>query len=70
MECYRLNETVVARGVVVLAKSVTPSRIEENRNIIKLDPADVAALDAISKSKGITRFVYPPFGVSILPVVS
>jgi glycerol 2-dehydrogenase (NADP+) len=52
---------------VVLAKSVTPSRIEENRNIIKLDSSDVSALDAISKSKGITRFVYPAFGVSSLP---
>ncbi|KAI9684933.1 MAG: hypothetical protein M1822_005582 [Bathelium mastoideum] len=55
----------VARGVVVLAKSVTLSRIEENRNIIKLDSADVAALDGISKSKGIKRFVYPPFGVNV-----
>lgn len=63
MRYQMLIENIVARGIVVLAKSVTPSRIEENRNIIKLDSADVAALDAISTSKGITRFVYPPFGV-------
>ncbi|KAF2236608.1 Aldo/keto reductase [Viridothelium virens] len=55
----------IARGLVVLAKSVTPSRIEENRNVIKLDSTDVAALDKISNSKGITRYVYPAFGVNV-----
>ncbi|KAL9089119.1 MAG: hypothetical protein Q9165_005932 [Trypethelium subeluteriae] len=63
--CMWLMDFAVARGLVVLAKSVTPSRIEDNRNVIKLDAADVAALDKISKSKGITRYVYPAFGVSI-----
>lgn len=56
----------VARGSSVLAKSVTPSRIEENKNIIKLDDADMDALEGISKKKGLTRFVYPAFGVSAL----
>jgi glycerol 2-dehydrogenase (NADP+) len=32
--------------------------------IIKLDSSDVEALDKISKTKGTTRYVYPPFGVS------
>ena len=47
----------VARGSVVLAKSVTPSRIEENMKVVKLSPTDVASLDEISKN-GIKRFVY------------
>ncbi|KAF2460280.1 NADP-dependent oxidoreductase domain-containing protein [Lineolata rhizophorae] len=54
----------VARGNSVLPKSVTPSRIEENKNIIKLDQSEVDELNEIHKKKGITRYVYPPFGVS------
>ncbi|KAK3697287.1 hypothetical protein LTR37_017520 [Vermiconidia calcicola] len=54
----------VSKGHVVLAKSVTPSRIEENMNILKLDSSDVQALDKIHKAKGVTRFVYPDFGVN------
>lgn len=42
---------------------MTPSRIEENRKLISLDSEDVDELDGISKAKGITRFVFPPFGV-------
>jgi len=34
--------------------------------IIKLDSSDLEALNKISKTKGITRFVYPAFGVSKL----
>ena len=48
---------VVARGSAVLAKSVTPSRIEENMKVVKLSPQDVASLDEIS-SNGVKRFVY------------
>ncbi|KAF2141190.1 uncharacterized protein K452DRAFT_308981 [Aplosporella prunicola CBS 121167] len=54
----------VARGSSVLAKSVTPSRIEENRAIIKLDDSDMEALESIHKKKGLTRFIYPAFGVN------
>ncbi|KAL1956468.1 hypothetical protein VTO42DRAFT_7266 [Malbranchea cinnamomea] len=58
----------VARGSSVLAKSVTPSRIEANHNLIKLDDDDMAAIakfteESIAKNNGPTRFVYPPFGV-------
>lgn len=53
----------VARGVVPLPKSVTPERIEQNLQIVKLTPDQVAALDKISSS-GITRFVYPEFGIN------
>jgi len=53
---------VVARNSSVLAKSVTPSRIDENRKLISLDDEDMQKLESIHKN-GITRFVYPPFGV-------
>ena len=49
----------------MLAKSVTPSRIEENMKIVKLDSSDMGALEELHKSKGITRYVYPPFGVNL-----
>lgn len=52
----------VARGSAVLAKSVTPSRIDENKKIVKLSDGDLASLAEISE-KGVTRFVYPDFGV-------
>lgn len=56
---------VVARGSSVLAKSITPSRIDENKNLIKLDDEDVEALDQVHKKKGTVRYVFPPFGVCI-----
>jgi len=55
----------VNKGHVVLPKSVTPSRIEENLKVVKLDESDMAALESIHKKKGLTRFVYPPFGVNL-----
>jgi len=54
----------VARNSSVLAKSVTPSRIEENRKLISLDGEDMEKLEKIHKVKGINRYVYPPFGVN------
>lgn len=53
----------VARGVVVLPKSVTPSRIEENLTIVKLSPEQLAALKRIHDS-GLQRIVYPEFGIN------
>ena len=50
----------------MLAKSVTPSRIEENAKVIKLDESDMEALESISKTRGLKRFVYPEFGVSLV----
>ena len=55
---------IVARNSSVLAKSVTPSRIEENRKLIQLDGTDMEKLESIHKTKGVTRYVYPPFGVN------
>lgn len=58
------QSATVAQGHSVLAKSVTPSRIEENLKVIDLDKSDLDALSKISKEKGFTRYVYPAFGVS------
>ncbi|EMC94925.1 hypothetical protein BAUCODRAFT_518265 [Baudoinia panamericana UAMH 10762] len=55
----------VNKGHVVLPKSVTSSRIEENLKTVKLDASDMEALENIHKKKGITRFVYPAFGVKL-----
>jgi hypothetical protein len=51
----------------VIPKSVTPSRIEENMKLIKLDSGDMKALDNIAKTHPPNRFVYPAFGVSSVP---
>lgn len=57
----------VPRGSTVLAKSVTPSRIESNLKIVKLDDEDVKLLDdyaeELEKTGKVQRFVYPPFGI-------
>lgn len=53
----------MANGRSVLAKSVTPARIEQNRHIIPLDKDDLKALDKISEN-GVKRYVYPEFGVN------
>ncbi|KAH6680892.1 glycerol dehydrogenase [Halenospora varia] len=53
----------VARGSSVLAKSITPSRIEENMHVVKLSSSDMEALEQIHKG-GVTRYVYPLFGVN------
>jgi glycerol 2-dehydrogenase (NADP+) len=61
----RADDTTVSKGHVVLPKSVTPARIEENLRTVKLDGADLEALDNIHKAKGLRRFVYPQFGVNL-----
>lgn len=33
-------------------------------NIIKLDSSDIQALEQLHKTKGVTRYVFPAFGVS------
>lgn len=57
----------VPRGSTVLPKSVTPSRIESNLKLIKLDDEDVKQLNAygedLEKNGKVQRFVYPPFGI-------
>lgn len=59
---------VVPRGSTVLAKSVSPQRIKDNLNIIKLEEEDMKLLndysDDLVKNGKVQRFVYPPFGVN------
>lgn len=43
----------------MLAKSVTPSRIDENNKLLKLDDEDMAVLESIYKERGPKRFDYP-----------
>lgn len=58
----------VPRGSTVLAKSVTPARIESNLKLVTLDDEDVKQLNGygeeLEKTGKVQRFVYPPFGVA------
>ncbi|KAL8277644.1 hypothetical protein RQP46_009917 [Phenoliferia psychrophenolica] len=54
----------LARKVVVLSKSVTPKRIEDNIKVIRLDAGDVKALDEIHKTTTM-RFVKPVWGPGV-----
>ncbi|PYI21996.1 aldo/keto reductase family protein [Aspergillus japonicus CBS 114.51] len=57
----------IARGSSVLAKSVTPSRIEANRQLVELDESDLATIakytDELARTKSFKRYVFPPFGL-------
>ncbi|KAE8158764.1 NADP-dependent oxidoreductase domain-containing protein [Aspergillus tamarii] len=57
----------IARGSSVLAKSVTPSRIEANRQLVQLDEKDMATIakytNDLAARNAFHRYVYPPFGV-------
>ncbi|KAI1276348.1 Aldo/keto reductase-like protein [Xylaria sp. FL0933] len=57
----------VARGITVLAKSVTESRIKANLEIVDLDADDMKILndysESLVKAGKVERYVYPPFGI-------
>lgn len=59
----------MARGSVVLAKSINPDRITANRELIDLDASEMALLQkyaAEAKENGkLKRYVAPPFGVDM-----
>ncbi|KUL87178.1 hypothetical protein ZTR_05620 [Talaromyces verruculosus] len=59
----------LARGSVVLAKSINPDRITANRELVELDADDVALLqkyaDDLKASGQQKRYVAPPFGVDM-----
>lgn len=55
----------LARGIVVLPKSVTESRIIENLKTVELSKSDMDVLEGIHKTKGIQRLIYPSFGVNL-----
>jgi glycerol 2-dehydrogenase (NADP+) len=65
LRLYTANlDSSVARGITPLPKSVTATRIAENLKVVALDETDLEALNKIHQVKGVTRFVYPEFGVS------
>ncbi|KAF2424382.1 Aldo/keto reductase [Tothia fuscella] len=55
----------LARGNSSIPKSVTPSRIDENKTLISLDEDDMVALGNISKTQGVKRIVSPNWGVNL-----
>lgn len=55
----RLILFLVAKGHVVLPKSVTPERIEANLKAAALDAADVEKLDSLAASGKQQRFIKP-----------
>lgn len=65
--CVLTIRGLVPRESVVLAKSVTPSRIESNFKLVKLDAEDVKLLneygEGLEKAGKQQRYVYPPFGI-------
>lgn len=64
---FLLTTFIVPRETVVLAKSVTPARIESNLKLVKLDDEDVKLLneygEELEKTGKVQRYVYPPFGI-------
>jgi glycerol 2-dehydrogenase (NADP+) len=55
----------VNRGVVVLPKSVTPSRIDANLKTVRLDTDDMAKLDGLAANGKQQRVVAPPWGTDL-----
>ncbi|WWC88488.1 uncharacterized protein L201_003399 [Kwoniella dendrophila CBS 6074] len=53
---------LVSKNIVVLPKSVTPSRIESNLKTIKLDQNEIDTLDKLAESGKQTRVNSPPWG--------
>lgn len=57
----------VARGSTVIAKSVTPERIDANKQIVELSAEDMKELDdyavGLEERKEWKRYVYPAFNV-------
>ncbi|KAJ6586444.1 NADP-dependent oxidoreductase domain-containing protein [Mycena vulgaris] len=61
---------LIAKGIVTLPKSVTPSRIASNVTgplaaLGKLQPADIEALDALAAAGKQKRFIMPPWPVEL-----
>ena len=57
---------LVARGVCVLPKSVTPSRIKENFQIVPLSQEDKQVLENFAENHGgPKRFINPAWGRSL-----
>jgi glycerol 2-dehydrogenase (NADP+) len=54
----------IAKGIVVLPKSVTPERIASNAKYAKLDQEDVEKLDALAANGKQSRLIKPPWSKS------
>ncbi|KAG9026086.1 hypothetical protein FRB95_009392 [Tulasnella sp. JGI-2019a] len=51
----------VAKGFVILPKSVTPSRIDSNIKYVTLDAADVSTIDGLAAAGKQHRLIKPPW---------
>lgn len=61
-----LIETIVQRDIIVVPKSVTPSRIVDNISkplSVELSPEEFARLDALAEAGKQQRFIKPPWPV-------
>ncbi|KAJ7663566.1 NADP-dependent oxidoreductase domain-containing protein [Mycena rosella] len=61
---------LIAKDIVTLPKSVTPSRIASNTTgplaaLAKLQPADIEALDGLAAAGKQKRFIMPPWPVNL-----
>lgn len=65
-EATALISYQIGRGVVVLPKSVTPSRIESNLNVVKLDQEDIDALNKLAEDGKQQRINSPPWGTDFV----
>jgi len=54
---------VVKRNIVVLPKSVTPSRIKANLALVDLDAGDMKTLIGLSDIRGVKRYTQGAWGV-------
>jgi glycerol 2-dehydrogenase (NADP+) len=54
----------VARGVVVLPKSVTEARIKSNLEVVELSEGEMEVLNGLHKEKG-QRFIKPDWGIDL-----
>lgn len=56
----------MAKGIVILPKSVTPSRIADNLAkplVVKLEPEELEKLDTLAENGKQNRFIKPPWPV-------
>ncbi|GHJ83695.1 hypothetical protein NliqN6_0097 [Naganishia liquefaciens] len=56
---------LVNRDIVVLPKSVNPTRIASNQNIIDLSPEDIEKLNQLGSGDQQKRYCNPPWGVDL-----
>lgn len=62
-----ISHIVVSCGRSVLAKSVTPHRIEQNKCLVNLGGTELESINAfirsVAEKQGFIRYVYPAFGI-------